>query len=449
MNKNIKKVIAIILAVGAFSTLAPVTNLNLMITKAYASSSSDTRLRSIYLSDGSIDFSSTDYSYTVNVSSSVDEIRITAKPENTDSTVEIDGTTVNESDDNYRDTVSLDYGENKIKIKVTDQDDNTRTYTLTVNRGSSSSYDNIYLDNLYLSDGDINFNKDDTSYNVDVKSSVNKIEITARPKSSHDDVTIDGSIVDDEDDYKKTVSLDEGNNVIKIKVTDEYNNDTRTYTLNVNRGDSVSNQDDIYLDSLSVDGTSVDLSNSKITYDVNVKESTDEVDIKAEPEHSDYDVTINGNTVDDGDNYKRSVSLDKGKNEITIKVKHDDTDEVRTYTLNITRGTTEVATNVKASQWVNVNGKVQYNDALGNPIKNSWFWDKATAKYYYLDVNGYISTGWLYNNSNWYLLDSTGSMLKGWQYTGGAWYYLSESGAMLYNTKVDGYKLGSNGAWIK
>ncbi|POO88629.1 hypothetical protein C1H57_25050, partial [Clostridium sp. 2-1] len=37
----------------------------------------------------------------------------------------------------------------------------------------------------------------------------------------------------------------------------------------------------------------------------------------------------------------------------------------------------------------------------------------------------------------------------GWLNDNGTWYYLNSSGAMLYNTTVDGYVLGSNGAWIR
>ena len=98
---------------------------------------SDAQLKSIYLSDGNIDFSSSTYAYTVNVESYVEEIRISARPKNSDAIVEIDGTTVDDSD-NYREIVSLNRGKNTIKIKVTDDDDEdyTKTYTLTVYRGA-------------------------------------------------------------------------------------------------------------------------------------------------------------------------------------------------------------------------------------------------------------------------------------------------------------------------
>ena len=35
------------------------------------------------------------------------------------------------------------------------------------------------------------------------------------------------------------------------------------------------------------------------------------------------------------------------------------------------------------------------------------------------------------------------------QDTDGNWYYLQANGAMAKNTTIDGYRLGSNGAWIR
>lgn len=470
MNKIIKKIIAVALTVSAFCTIAPTTNL--MTTKAYAATS-DSQLKSIYLSDGTIDFSSSTYSYKVKVGRSVDEIRITAKPKNTHSTVEIDGTTVDENE-KYRKTVYLDKGENTIKIKVTDEDDNrTRTYTLKVNRGTSSShddnYDDVYLKSLSLSDGDINFNEERTSYDVNVNSSVDKIKITAKPDYSDYKVRIDGTEVDENENYRKTIYLDKGKNKIKVEVKDKDNDKYRTYTLNIIRGTSTDNN--IYLDSLKVEGTTVNLSDNKTSYDLGFKESIDQVTIKAVPKERDYDVKINGSTVDKYDDYEKTVSLNKGGNKIEVKIQDQYNDKERVYTLNITRGTITTETNatIKANQWVYVNGQMQYNDALGNTLKNTWFWDKDALKYYYLDYNGNRATGWLYNNLHWYLLDAGGAMQKGWQYINGAWYYLDESGqmktgwfkdfngtwyylnsngSMAYNTKINGYKLGANGAWL-
>lgn len=42
MNKNLKKIVAIALAIGTISAVAPATNINFLTTKAYASSDDDT-----------------------------------------------------------------------------------------------------------------------------------------------------------------------------------------------------------------------------------------------------------------------------------------------------------------------------------------------------------------------------------------------------------------------
>ena len=59
-----------------------------------------------------------------------------------------------------------------------------------------------------------------------------------------------------------------------------------------------------------------------------------------------------------------------------------------------------------------------------------WFNDKNYASWYYLDEMGNMKTGWIQDGS-------------------GKYYYLYPSGAMAYNTTIGGYKLGSDGAWIR
>lgn len=430
MNKKIKKIIALALTISAFSTVSPISSF--MTTKAYASSS-DTKLHSLYLSDGSINFDKDDTSYDVRVSSSVDEIRITARPENEDSTVTIDGDTVDSSDD-YKKAVSLDKGDNTIKIKVEDESNNTKTYTLHIRRGSSSSSDDVYLSDIRLSDGSIDFNQDDTSYNVRVSSDVNEIRITAEPENSDDTVRIDGTSVDDGDNWRRTVSLSKGENTIDVVVQDD-NDDERTYTLHITRGYSSDSQSDSYLDELSISGNSINLSNDKTTYDVYTKDSVDEIDVKAITDDSEDDAFVNGTRVTSTDDYEKTVSLDKGQNTITVKVKDKYGNERRTYTLNVIRGDASTTSN--------------QNSSSVSQMKNSWYTDRATSKTYYYDENGNKATGWKYINYNWYLFDSNGVMLKGWQQVGWNWYYMYDSGVMASSTVIDGYRVGADGAWVR
>lgn len=72
-------------------------------------------------------------------------------------------------------------------------------------------------------------------------------------------------------------------------------------------------------------------------------------------------------------------------------------------------------------------------------------------KWYFLKNSGEMATGWVKDtNGKWYFLKDSGEMKTGWtKDTDGKWYFLNSSGEMLYNTMVDGFKLGFDGAWIK
>jgi hypothetical protein len=75
-------------------------------------------------------------------------------------------------------------------------------------------------------------------------------------------------------------------------------------------------------------------------------------------------------------------------------------------------------------------------------------WLKDGGAWYYLKSDGIMATGWVNDNGTWYYLNSSGAMKTGWVNDNGTWYYLNASGAMLADTTVDGYTLGSDGAWI-
>lgn len=80
--------------------------------------------------------------------------------------------------------------------------------------------------------------------------------------------------------------------------------------------------------------------------------------------------------------------------------------------------------------------------------------------WYFFNNKGYIITGWFdYEGTVYYLNPDTGTnkgkMMTGWQEISGKWYYFHEQsdgkkGSMLKNTVTpDGYKVGSDGAWVR
>lgn len=110
------------------------------------------------------------------------------------------------------------------------------------------------------------------------------------------------------------------------------------------------------------------------------------------------------------------------------------------------------ANGAKATGWSNSGGIWYYLDKNTGLMRTGWLNDGGA--WYYLNPNsngtkGAMQTGWIYEGGNWYYLQSSGAMKVGWLNDSGTWYYLNQSGAMLANTTVDGYKLGSSGAWIQ
>ncbi|WP_271809534.1 N-acetylmuramoyl-L-alanine amidase family protein [Clostridium beijerinckii] len=475
MNNKIRQIIAITMvtiSINVLSIFNVFNNLGI-INKVYASESTSIYLKNLSLNKSDIDFNQDRFYYDVKVSNDVDEIKITAKPKSDDATVLIDDDFVDEND-NYRKIVSLERGDNIVKIKVTNDED-YKIYTLNIIRGEADQ-DDIYLDNINLSDGAINFSKDTTNYDINVNESIDRITIGAVPDSDMYDVTIDGGRANKEERYKQTVDLIKGKNPIIIKVKNNKNNDQRSYTLNINREnslDSNNNQDDIYLNYIKVDDKRINVIENKSVYDLNMDENTSQVDVTAEPEKSQYTVKINDKIVEDVDKFRDEVTLKKGKNVILIKLQDPENNKQRLYTLNINVGKVEeVTTNedIKYNQWVFDNNVWKYNDSTGTSLKNTWFYDKNTSKSYYLQADGTMAVGWLFNNGKWYYLDSSGAMQKGWVNTNGNWYYLNsegimqvgwfkdvngkyyylqDNGAMVKSTQVGGYRLGNDGAWIK
>jgi len=397
MNKKLKKTIAITLIVGAFTVIAPVTNINLMTTKAYADTS--------------------------------------------------DGVT-----------------------------------SLNVKSSSGSSLaiydDNDYESNHKVSDDEI---KDDQTYYA--KTSSNSIKISISGVNSDYVRVFDGtSSTTKGERVGSTISLSETTTVVvRVYSTNpgsvKYNNKTNMiseYRIKVKYTGSNDDgeQSNVYLESISLSSGDISFLKKTYTYDVNVAEDIDKVTIGARPdcnssEYDDYKVRIAGTKVDQDDKFKDTVSLNKGKNSIEITVE-DDRDNMKTYMLNITRGSsftttsstlvTGTVTNEPTSnetkvavdnngKWININGVWKYNDSIGNAVKNSW------VQNYYVQDDGSMATGWLNYDRNWYYLGIDGSKKTGWQLVNGLWYYLdSVEGKMqtgwIKDIDEKYYFLNNDGAWV-
>ncbi|WP_294394499.1 cadherin-like beta sandwich domain-containing protein [uncultured Clostridium sp.] len=282
-----------------------------------------------------------------------------------------------------------------------------------------------------------------------------------------------------------------------------------TYVIHVRKAEVVSDEEldseDVYLKSIYLSDGTIDFNRNKTNYNVNVNEDVEQIVIRVKPNDNNHSVEIGDHSVTEDDDYEADVKLDKGDNIIKIKVEGDDDDI--TYTLNINRGKNSDSTsnavsgdknsssllvsNGKYNTWQTVNGKRQYIDGIGQPMKSKWFFDVNTGKSHYLNEDGFMVTGWNLDNNKWYYFDQSGDMKTGWQningkwynlgksgvmqtgwiqdsgkkwyyldeegvmqtgwvqISNGNWYYLNSNGEMLYSTTVDGYTLDKNGVMVK
>ncbi|MDD6223978.1 MAG: cadherin-like beta sandwich domain-containing protein [bacterium] len=174
---------------------------------------------------------------------------------------------------------------------------------------------NNNLSNLTISSGSLPFDKNNTSYQVNVDSDVNQVTVNAQAEDGGARVTGIGSKL-----------LDYGNNTISITVTAP-SGAKKTYTIHVNRKDNRSSNNK--LASLTVNGGSLEpsFSASKEEYSLAVPYSVSSLDVNAKAEDSKAKVSITGQNdlvAEETRDVKIQVTAENGS--------------VKTYTIHVSRG---------------------------------------------------------------------------------------------------------------
>ena len=263
------------------------------------SKSNNNYLKSLTLSNGSINFKKTTTEYNINVAKDIDKITIGATLEDSKSSFE-NGFGPRE--------VNLSLGNNTIYIKVKSESGQVRTYTLNINRDDGRNSDSS-LKNIKLSSGKLKFNKDTLEYKVTVEYNIDKMQIEATPNSEKAKVTINGND-----------NLSVGDNVFKINVEAE-NGKVTIYTINIVRkeqGEKISNNNSIK--SITIKNHSIDFKSNVYKYTVKANEKELDLTITLDDENATYKIFGNENL--------------KNGSEIKIKVTAENGEE-KTYTLVI------------------------------------------------------------------------------------------------------------------
>lgn len=425
MHKKIKHIIAVTLVIGTISSALPVNNFILGTTEAYAatySGASNGELSSLTVNR------STGSEIELRDSYYGDEVSLTAKKEYYIELTGADGFEVaaevkgsgyvvkqftstgkTEKGEDVGKYINIDSTSSNIYIRTYkseaayddayNNDDVTnceKTYIIhvtkpVVNSDKEEDKEYPYIKSIYLSDGEINFSKKETSYNVNVNENVDKIVVRATPEEDDDLVEINSSSVEEDSNYEKTISLDKGNNTITIYV--ENDDDNLTYKLNVYRGSEQAS-------ATSTSGASANTNSAAQTF--TIKSDTNKLNAWQR---------VNG------------------------KWKYID-------------GTGE---SLKNQWWFDKNTGKDYYLKDDGYMATGWLHDDN--KWYYFNPNGEMQTGWICLDKNWYYLNKSGSMQMGWlEDSTGNSYYLDGSGVMktgwIEDSTGKSYYLDSSGKMI-
>lgn len=134
---------------------------------------------------------------------------------------------------------------------------------------------------------------------------------------------------------------------------------------------------------------------------------------------------------------------------------------VNNYSKNVYQGVRNLtyATTYKSDtegKWVHDGKNWTYKSLIEE--KNYIGWIISNGRWYYLNNDGILQTGWQYIDGSWYLFHYTddatlGAMEVGWNNYNDHWYNLSDiddntMGIMYVNTLTpDGYRVGEDGSW--
>ena len=240
---------------------------------------------------------------TTSYSATVDATSITINATATDSHSKISG----------HGKKNLNYGKNTFNVVVTSESGVKKTYTIVINRPDKRDTNNN-LKSLSVSKGSISFNKNTTSYKVNVDSNVSSIKVSAAVENTK------ASFVNGYG--PRTVNLKYGNNTILIKVKAE-NEKVKTYTITVNRKDN--RNSDSTLSSLSVEPAKINFNKNTTTYSASVPYEVSSVKVEYSVNDSKAKAQVIG-----------SEKLNVGTNKIIVKVTAEN-EKVTQYVINITR----------------------------------------------------------------------------------------------------------------
>ncbi len=273
-------------------------------------------------------FSKTTYEYNVTVPSNITEVNISASKGEENQT--ITGTGLKK----------LEYGPNKVRVIVSSQDGSSRTYLINITRTDDRSGDTT-LKNLSVSNTNIAYQENKTTYDAVVSRSVESILITATATDSRATIVGTGT---------KTLAM--GLNTFNLKVTSSSGNESN-YTINITRSNEEINPitESSKLKSLKVNNLALPLG-TETKYLFSVSKDTSSLDLDYITESSTAKAEVNGNK-----------DLKPGLNVVTITVTEKNNDKTD-YTIVVYKNPSDA--NLITDLNTTITGNILYETSANN-----------------------------------------------------------------------------------
>lgn len=259
-------------------------------------------------------------------------------------------------------SINLAVGRNEIIVTAISADHKTVVeYTFVITRVAPTGTAQSRLSSLTINPGILvpgftagSGDSENRTFNVHVPSNQANIQIQpslVNPAAYIESVTRtinDGGETRDITDTNGvyTAALRAAGNTTQIVITTRSSNlsQTSTYTINVQRAATTSN-DNAYLAELRLDGGANILASGSTVYNRNEANDKTSISVLAVKDHPNATVTVNGVAVD-GINEARVINLGIGANKITIRVTAQDNSTTREYVINVNRASA-FASNVR------------------------------------------------------------------------------------------------------
>ena len=324
---------------------------------------SNLRLSSINFNES---FSSGRSSYTADIGSNIANVTITSNAHHRGATITVDGSSVASGSSR---NIPITSNQQTIRVVVTSEDGGTvRTYTIALTRaqGGNADLTNLSIEGHVLGDfsNPTIFSSDDIDYKINVYETKTTIKMIFTARDPGATIMVNEELAESGALHEVDIS---NTNVITASVTSGDGRVTKTYYFRLIRINYVrisSLTSTPYLDDLRVvqpSGRSVRLerlgsvySGFKSTsrdYSADVATDVGSVTITPTTKFSDATITINGTLVNNGSS--KVISLNKGRNTITIVLTRTQGNISAIYTLEIERAESDDAT-LQSLQFVHI-----------------------------------------------------------------------------------------------